>query len=245
MTGAIKRKKTPKSRLSLGILVLLFMAVVRLFTSFDPIGETITRLMSPLSKYTRSLNLNSNYNQLNSEESEQLVRAYQQEKVMHLEGLLSGSSSNIVSAKVYRYDVSSVRKHLWLSLEQDFTPRLDSPVFNDGFLVGVVDKVSSSQARVQLVVDPQFAITARAGSNHGLASSETGSLLFAQTDGEGLMGSFVVTDGLGGRLPPGVPVGRLGDEVSDPAEVFRKYKLELMQSIYTLEYVQMSVRDGV
>jgi len=87
-------------------------------------------------------------------------------------------------------------------------------VLSQGVLAGTVDSVSATTARVRLVTDPDFKITAedQATNAQGLLEGQLGGGLelddIAQTDSV-KVGDTVTTSGLGGTVPAGLLIGQV------------------------------------
>ena len=86
------------------------------------------------------------------------------------------------------------------------------PVVTAQGLIGRVEEVFSSYARVQLITDPETAVNVK------FQQARTGGILTARLNGEIFVdlidlnaelseGELVLTSGLGGKYPPDIPVG--------------------------------------
>jgi len=132
-----------------------------------------------------------------------------------------------VASAVIGRDPSPFLHYVIIDHGSDDGLRHGMPVVTERGLVGRVDAVTASAARVQLVTDPASAVNVRleaAGVESLLAGSITGDVTLEMVPPDAALqtGDLILTSGLGGNYPPDVVVG----QVLTP----RKTSTELFQS---------------
>lgn len=100
------------------------------------------------------------------------------------------------------------------------------PVIDAGGIIGQVDEAGPFSATVRLISDPSHAIPVQINRN-GLRSIAVGNgnlqsleLTSLPNNADIREGDLLVTSGLGGRFPPGYPVGRISAVNIDPGQAF-------------------------
>lgn len=100
------------------------------------------------------------------------------------------------------------------------------PVIDAGGIIGQVDEAGPFSATVRLISDPSHAIPVQVNRN-GLRSIAVGNgnlqsleLTSLPNNADIREGDLLVTSGLGGRFPPGYPVGRIRAVHTDPGQAF-------------------------
>ena len=109
-------------------------------------------------------------------------------------------------------------------------------------LVGRVIEVTEQNARVQLITDPNFAVGALIQRNRvgGVVVGEVGPycrLKFLPQDAEVQVGDLVLTSGLGGLSPKGIPIGTVAaiDKRRDP--LFQEAQISPKVDFFRIEEV--------
>ena len=114
-------------------------------------------------------------------------------------------------------------------------------ILSQGFLVGTVKEVYDNSSEVNLITNysslvPVILQDSRAtgllrGGLEGLTVEEIPLNIKVGK------GDQVVTSGLGGEIPPGVLVGKVGDVIFHEGEIFQKATVDSPVQIYYLEFV--------
>lgn len=114
-------------------------------------------------------------------------------------------------------------------------------VVSQGFLVGTIKEVYNNSSEVTLITNynslvPVILEDSRAtgllrGGLKGLTVEDI-PLNIAVKSGEG-----VVTSGLGGDIPAGILIGKIGETISGQGEIFQKATVSSPVQIYYLEFV--------
>lgn len=135
--------------------------------------------------------------------------------------------SNYVAALVIGRDTNPFMRYVIIDQGSDAGLRHGMPVLTAQGLVGRIDAVTASAARVQLVTDPASAVNVRlpdSGTNGMLVGSVTGdvSLEMISQEAELQPGALILTSGLGGTYPGNILVGQVAS--------VRKLETALFQS---------------
>lgn len=121
------------------------------------------------------------------------------------------------------------------------------PVFSMNGLVGKITKVSLAHSRVQLMVDPnlKLSVIERKTRVVGFLESVDGYLLTAMipTHAGVKEGDTLITSGLGGIFPKGIPVGTVKAVRASDLDVMRQMDVEPFQDFSTLEEVFVMEKD--
>lgn len=115
------------------------------------------------------------------------------------------------------------------------------PVFSMNGLVGKVSKATLNHSRVQLLVDPNLKLSVMDRKTRvvGFLESMDGVRLTAMVPTHAGIrpGDTLITSGLGGIFPKGIPVGMVKDVRKSDLDVMRQMDVEPFQDFTTLEEV--------
>ncbi len=115
------------------------------------------------------------------------------------------------------------------------------PVFSMNGLVGKITKAAMGHSRVQLLVDPNLKLSVMDRKTRvvGFLESMDGHMLTAMvpTHAGVNVGDTLVTSGLGGIFPKGIPVGTVKDVRKSDLDVMRQMDVEPFQEFSILEEV--------
>ncbi len=232
-------------RVSALIVLLIVASVLRIATSINPLAGIMAKISAPLDTALAEIRMtnDSQFITDGSDADALTIRQLQQEND-DLRSLVEGAQEESVLAKVLRRDMSSIRKHIWVSVGSSDGLELHDPVMHNGFLVGLVDEVFDSSARIQLIIDAEFRLTVEADRHHGLLTEEAGSVVVKHIDNDELEGAVLRTDGLANRIRPGLPVGEVGVNATKAGDVLQSYAVRLYVSPYDIDQVEV-LTDGV
>jgi rod shape-determining protein MreC len=121
-------------------------------------------------------------------------------------------ASRYLATNVIGRDISPFIRSILIGQGSDAGIAVGMPVVTAQGLIGRVEEVFSSYARVQLITDPETAVNVK------FQQARTGGILTARLNGEIFVdlidlnaelseGELVLTSGLGGKYPPDIPVG--------------------------------------
>lgn len=122
------------------------------------------------------------------------------------------------------------------------------PVFSMNGLVGKITKASLTHSRVQLLVDPnlKLSVMERRTRVVGFLESMDGHVLTALVPAHAgvVAGDTLVTSGLGGIFPKGIPVGTVKAVRKSDLDVMRQMDVEPFQEFSTLEEVFVMEKEA-
>lgn len=127
--------------------------------------------------------------------------------------------------------------------------RIDMPVVNAFGVVGRVVSVSSNYAKVLLIIDQNSAVDClvQRSRDRGMLKglmSEICKLDYVAKSNDITMGDIVVTSGLGGVFPKGLPVGRILDVKEISGELFKDIKIRTAVDFSKLEEVLVILEES-
>ena len=150
-----------------------------------------------------------------------------------------------VTARVIGHDAISGTKRLIISLggRDDLSVGM-SVLSPDGIFLGSVEEVQAGQAEILLIADDRSAVPARVSESRatGILRGELG-LGVTMTDipqqDTVNEGDQVVTSGLGGSMPAGLPIGSVEMIESAANALFQEARVRPYVDVTSLEYVQV------
>ena len=127
--------------------------------------------------------------------------------------------------------------------------RIDMPVVNAFGVVGRVVSVSSNYAKVLLIIDQNSAVDClvQRSRDRGMLKglmSEICKLDYVAKSNNINVGDIVVTSGLGGVFPKGLPVGRILDVKEISGELFKDIKIRTAVDFSKLEEVLVILEES-
>ena len=127
--------------------------------------------------------------------------------------------------------------------------RIDMPVVNAFGVVGRVVSVSSNYAKVLLIIDQNSAVDClvQRSRDRGMLKglmSEICKLDYVAKSNDITVGDMVVTSGLGGVFPKGLPVGRILDVKEISGELFKDIKIRTAVDFSKLEEVLVILEES-
>lgn len=122
--------------------------------------------------------------------------------------------SNYVAAMVIGRDTNPFMRYILIDQGSDSGLRHGMPVLTAQGLVGRIDAVTASAARVQLITDPSSAVNVRLPDSEAdgmLVGSVTGDITLDMIPQEAELrsGELILTSGLGGTYPSNILVGQV------------------------------------
>lgn len=187
-------------------------------TFFSDAGSNITGFFSGIfnigSLQEENARLSEELNRYKSENA-RLLEVQEENRSLRLDlGFAEKSGFDYVAARVTAYDPSDVRGMLTISSGEADGVKVGMAAVHEGFLVGRVDEVGESYARIMLVTDPLSAlpVSIQGTDTSGIARGELGSGLVMEKIPQGdsvETGDMVITSGLGGEIPRGIIIGKV------------------------------------
>lgn len=153
----------------------------------------------------------------------------------------------IVTARVVGHNPGRFLTTIIINRGSTHGVKENMPVFSMNGLVGKITKVSLAHSRVQLMVDPnlKLSVIERKTRVVGFLESVDGYLLTAMipTHAGVKEGDTLITSGLGGIFPKGIPVGTVKAVRASDLDVMRQMDVEPFQDFSTLEEVFVMEKD--
>ncbi len=147
----------------------------------------------------------------------------------------------VIPAEVIGRDPDQLEDVLILDVGYDQGIGIDWPVITAEGLVGHIVQVSERSSVVQLLTRSRVSAIVQQSRAQGIVSWVQGRrfrLQFVDTDNQVQEGDRIISSGLGGRYPKGIPIGRVIEvlqEMRDP--VFQSIYLESLVDFIDLEEV--------
>ena len=236
-------------RLRASIVVIVFSALValaRVLSQTDPIYDVLEPVIAPLETLSGTV-ISQSGEQENSEESahDQYTLALEAENSQLRQELgLANESIASLSAQVTRRDVSPFSQQVWLNVGRNQGVEAAQAVLAKGGLFGRVVTVYDDNSVVELITDPSSSATIVAdGTLHGLQIVEYGSLIADLIPSLDAAGTLVETDGLDGRYPADIVLGKLGENIDTTNDTYGRYQILLPYNPLDVRYVQVLIGD--
>ena len=204
--------------------------------------------------------LASENEQLRQESAELKIRLLQTDAVLRenerlraLFGWAKVSPWKVKLARVIARDPANWWRNIHIDLGQRDGLRADLPVLTADGLVGRVAEVGEARSRVVLVGDPNcrvaaLALDGKVAVDNGVISGGSSVVdpalveLSYLSRNSGLKpGQMIVTSGLGGVFPPGIPIGHLVDFRSVEYGLYTEARVKLAVNLNQLEEVWVKV----
>lgn len=166
-------------------------------------------------------------------------------EALALQDLSFVGSIPTVSARVVTTPISNFEQMIELDKGSDKGIEIGMPVVTPAGLVGKVSEVRAHRSRVQLLTDPTSAVGVSLPTSNEAGSAEgkgTGKDLVIDFVASGVLvkpGESVVTSGVGGSFPVGIPVGRVARSKAIPGELQRWVTVQLAADVEHLKLVKV------
>ncbi|GAA3934803.1 rod shape-determining protein MreC [Luteimonas lutimaris] len=141
------------------------------------------------------------------------VAAAENARLRGLLGAAERGGLDVQLAPILDIDLDPTRQRLMLDAGSNDGVRVGQSVIDAGGLVGQIIAVTQATATVLLITDPDHAVPVLVGRNgvrlvaYGLGRSDQLELSNIPLSADVKVGDAIITSGLGGRFPPGFPVG--------------------------------------
>jgi len=165
------------------------------------------------------------------------------QKLKALLGVRDSLQIHTVTAQVIGLDPEALTQTMTIHAGTSQGVRKGMSVLGQRGLVGKVISVQSNTAAVRLISDPQLPVNAEVATTHlgGTIKIKDGQLvdeiLGAPTDLKLNQGETLVTSGLGGNYPKGLPVAEVVRFQYRPAEITQVAQVAPLDDLMHLEYV--------
>lgn len=154
------------------------------------------------------------------------------------------------SGRVIGRDPADFYGNFTISAGQNVGVEVNDPVVaTDGSLVGVVEEVGLTYAKVRSVLDPSAKVASQvsrtgdtaytAGSTVDMARDNALRMTTLERSSGAAVGDYVVTSGIGGVYPSGLLIGTIADISSATDGMTLNAQVELFADIYDLKQVMV------
>lgn len=154
------------------------------------------------------------------------------------------------SGRVIGRDPSDFYGNFTISAGQNAGVAVNDPVVaTDGSLVGVVEEVGLTYAKVRSILDPSVKVASQvsrtgdtaytAGSTVDLARDNSLRMTTLERSSGAAVGDYAVTSGIGGVYPSGLLIGTITDISSATDGMTLNAQVELFADIYDLKQVMV------
>lgn len=241
--------------LGLSILMHHFPVAVRESLVSTAIGTIFYPVQIVVSSVTKYKSVKKENEQLKNENARLKQEMYHaREGLQELERLHALVRFNnkwnypIVTAKVIGHNPGRFLTTMVINRGSEHGIKENMPVFSMNGLVGKISNVTIKHSRVQLLVDPNIKLSVmdRRTRIVGFLESRDGRDLvaIAPAHAKVRMGDTLITSGLGGIFPKGIPVGVVKEVRKSDLDVMWQMDVEPFQEFSTLEEVFVMEKDA-
>ena len=180
-------------------------------------------------------------------------QALETQRLQRLLAMRDNSQAEFLTARVVGKDATNWFKTILLDCGSMEGVRRNQPVLAPNGLVGRVVEVTPTSARVQLFTDPVSAVGGLIQRTRvtGIVSGNLGAgarVRYLPLMGDVVVGEEVVTSGMGGVFPKGIPIGRVATVERKSGILFQEATLTPAVDLSRLEEVLIlkthEVREG-
>ena len=172
-----------------------------------------------------------------------------QERIQELLQFKQTLDLPMLPAQVIGRDPTGWFKSIIIDKGSDSGLGLDMPVVNAYGVVGRIVSVSPNYAKVLLIIDQNSAVDClvQRSRDRGMLKglmSETCKLDYVVKSEDVIVGDIVITSGLGGVFPKGLPVGRVLNVKDMTGELFKDIEIEPAVDFSKLEEVLVITKEN-
>lgn len=142
----------------------------------------------------------------------------------------SYSENSFIASAVIGRSPSSFRSVISIDKGSQDSIKVNQPVISNGFLIGKIVDVYTNSSQVELISSHRFItpVILQDTRQQGLLRGGLKGITIEQLPiGADIKGKEeVLTSGIAGELPSGIPVGFIGKIISKPSDIFQTVSLE-------------------
>lgn len=156
------------------------------------------------------------------------------------------AGTRVISAEVIGRDPDHIYDAIVIDAGRDLGVDKDMPVVTSEGLVGYIAQVGSSDSVVQLLMRTRVSALIQETRAQGIVSWTDGQFRLRFVEASNLVqeGNLVVSSGLGGRYPKGIPIGTVVEVKAEKrAPAFLRVVLKSVVDFSTLEEVFVLNKD--
>lgn len=155
-----------------------------------------------------------------------------------------------LAARVIGLDPTGWFKSVIIDKGEKQGVKLDMSVVNADGIIGRVVSVSQNYSKVLLIIDQNSAVDClvQRSRERGIAvglSTNICKLNYVQESGDVVVGDIIVSSGLAGVFPKGLPVGEVLDIKDVPGELFKDINIKPAVDFSRLEAVLLIAKEHV
>lgn len=173
-------------------------------------------------------------------------------KIVRLEALLGGGrklSLPTRMANIVGRDTGPFGPTLIIDFGSADGAHRNLPVVHEEGVVGRISRVGRRTSRVLLLSDSRSAVDvllqrSRASGVFGLSPTGRGNVRFMQMDADVEVGDLLISSGLGGVFPKGLPVARVNNVGPKSEQLFRKVEADFIVNLNRIEEVLVIILPG-
>lgn len=155
----------------------------------------------------------------------------------------------VLAAQVIGRDPTGWFKSVIIDKGENSGLKVNMPVVNASGVVGQLVSVSPSYAKVLLIIDQNSAVDSivQGSREKGIVkgfSSKVCKLDYVVKTSDVKVNDMVVTSGLGGVYPKGLPVGKVIEVINIAGELFKDIKIKPMVDFSKLEELLVILEEG-
>jgi rod shape-determining protein MreC len=140
----------------------------------------------------------------------------------------------VVAAQVIGLDPTGWFKSVIIDKGKNAGLKWDMPVVNASGVVGRIVSVSNNYAKVLLIIDQNSAVDCltQRSRDRGMVKGTSGQICkmdYMAKSSDAVVGGLIITSGLGGVFPKGLPVGKITDVKEGEGKLFKE--IDVMPSV--------------
>ncbi len=172
--------------------------------------------------------------------NQELLATYR--RLLRLLQFTERSDHAVLAAQVIGRDPSGLFQSVIINRGKDSGLSVNMPVVNEDGVVGRIVSVSDNYSKVLLLIDQNSAVDCiiQRSRDNGIVkglSSTTCVIDYVLKTSDIEVGDIIVTSGIGGIFPKGIPLGRVTEIKDPPDEFFMEVKIEPFVDFARLEEV--------
>lgn len=172
--------------------------------------------------------------------NQELLATYR--RLLRLLQFTEGTDHAVMAAQVIGRDPSGLFQSVIINRGKGSGLSVNMPVINDSGIVGRIVSVSDNYSKVLLLIDQNSAVDCiiQRSRDNGIVkglSSNACIIDYLLKTSEIEVEDIIVTSGIGGIFPKGIPIGRVTEIKDPPDEFFMDVKIEPFVDFARLEEV--------
>lgn len=202
-----------------------------LLSVFYPLHFTVSQATRINNIFSENKKLRKEVAELTTTLSQLREEAVENERLRELLGFKSSSSYDLIPARVVVREPSIVVRSVVLNVGRTDSIVPYMPVISKDGIIGKITQVLQDACFVQLLRDPAARTSVMSTRTRmvGILETENGQDFFVRyrTHIDMEIGDEIVTSGLGGVFPRGLPVGRVSSIRNDTDPLFKRVHVEV------------------